>query len=305
VIELHEVSKSFDGTPAVDQVSLDFAPGKVTGFLGPNGAGKTTTIRMIMNIIIPDSGQITAGGSPLGDSFRNLFGYLPEERGMYKKMKVIEHLIFFGTLKGMSRRVARERSMVWLTRLELGDRAGSKVEDLSKGMQQKIQFIGSLLHEPELVLLDEPFSGLDPINTEVLRDIMLDLKEQGKTVIFSTHMMEQAEQLCDDIILMDQGRVVLSGGLTGVRSSFGKGHLRVRYSGDGAVIKNDPCVSRFVEGEPGRAELSLHDEKDVPRAIREWSSRLEITHFEVITPSLHNIFIQTVKKQKAQQGGNA
>ncbi|MCP4548317.1 MAG: ATP-binding cassette domain-containing protein [bacterium] len=304
MIELNRICKAFDGTLAVDDVSYKFKPGGITGFLGPNGAGKSTTIRMIMNILIPDSGTIQVDGQPLSESFRNNLGYLPEERGLYKKMKVIDHLIFFGSLKGMSRSDARRKGMRWLERLDLGKRATSKVEDLSKGMQQKIQFLGTLMHDPELILLDEPFSGLDPINTEVLQKIMLDLKGSRRTVIFSTHMMDQAEQLCDNIILIDKGRIVLNGELATVRSSFGRKQLRVKFTGDTAVVKNDRRVAHFEKKAEGEVELQLHDEKDVPEVARDWSERLALHHFEVITPSLHNIFIKTVGGQ-GPEGGTA
>jgi len=294
LIELQGVTKRYESTVAVNGIDYSFQPGKVTGFLGPNGAGKSTTIRMIMNIIAPDTGSITAGGRPLDEAFRNRLGYLPEERGLYKKMKVIDHLAFFGTLKGLSRAESRKRGMRWLQTLGLDDRAQGKVEDLSKGMQQKIQFAGTLMHEPELVLLDEPFSGLDPINTEALREIMLSLKEEGRTVIFSTHMMDQAEQLCDEIALINDGDLVLQGQLGEVRRSFGRGHLRMRYSGDDSVLSGDSRVDRFKAVDDGMVELKMNDESAVPGALRDWSAKLDITHFEVIVPSLHNIFVQTV-----------
>lgn len=294
MIELQGVTKRYEGAVAVDGIDYSFKPGKVTGFLGPNGAGKSTTIRMIMNIIAPDEGRISVGGESLSEAFRNRLGYLPEERGLYKKMKVIDHLVFFGNLKGLSRSEGRRRGMAWLERLDLAGRAQGKVEDLSKGMQQKLQFVGTLLHEPQLVLLDEPFSGLDPINTEALKDIMLELRAEGRTVIFSTHMMDQAEKLCDDIALIDEGRLVLQGELESIRASFGHGQLRLRFSGDGDLIRNDPRVSRFVAGEDGMVELRIDDEAAVPAALRAWSAALDISHFEVIVPSLHNIFIQTV-----------
>jgi len=295
VIELHGVSKRFDGKTAVDAIDYRFATGRVTGFLGPNGAGKSTTIRMIMNIIAPDAGRITAGGEPLSEAFRNRLGYLPEERGLYKKMRVLDHMVFFGSLKGLSRGEARRRSLAWLERLDLADRAHGEVDELSKGMQQKVQFASTLLHEPELVLLDEPFSGLDPINTEILKDIMMELRAAGRTIIFSTHMMEHAERLCDEIALIDEGRLVLSGELDAVRRSFGRRHLRVHFQGDEAVLVDDPRVARCEFPAPGRAEIDLRDEGDVPDAAREWSARLAVSHFEVIVPSLHNIFIETVR----------
>ncbi len=308
MIELKGISKRYEDTVAVDGIDYRFQPGKVTGFLGPNGAGKSTTIRMVMNIIAPDEGRITVDGKPLSEGFRNRLGYLPEERGLYKKMKVIDHLVFFGTLKGLSRGEARRRGERWLDRIGLTDRAQSKVEDLSKGMQQKIQFVGTLLHDPELVLLDEPFSGLDPINSEALKEIMMELRAEGKTVIFSTHVMDQAEQLCDDIVLIDEGRIVLHGDLAEIRSSFGRGHLRLRYSGDGDILHRDLRVTSSQDLGEGLIELRLADENTAPAALRDWSSQLDISHFEVIVPSLHNIFLQTVRAaggRSTQTGGSA
>jgi len=305
MIQLDRISKKFGGKPAVDAVSYTFQPGRLTGFLGPNGAGKSTTIRMIMSILVPDSGSILVGGKALDEAFRNRVGYLAEERGLYGDMKVIDHLVFFGTLKDLSRSEARRRGMDWLARLGLEDRAQGKVKELSKGMQQKIQFAGTLLHDPDLVLMDEPFSGLDPVNTESLKEVMLELREQGKTVIFSTHMMDHAERLCDEIALIDDGRLVLSGSLAEIRDSFGRGHLRISYLGDATMISKDPRVLRFQETSPGRAELQLEDEKSAPQALREWSAALEISRFEPITPSLHNIFMLTVKHETPAGRGGA
>ncbi len=297
MIQLEAVSKRFGDKPAVDDVSYIFEPGKLTGFLGPNGAGKSTTIRMVMNILAPDEGQILSNGKPLDNAFRNRVGYLAEERGLYGDMKVIDHLVFFGSLKDMSRSTARKEGMAWLERLGLADRAQGKVKELSKGMQQKIQFAGTLLHDPDIVLMDEPFSGLDPVNTEALQDIILELREQGKTVIFSTHLMDQAERLCDEIALIDRGKLVLSGPLGEVRESFGRGHLRVRFTGDGSIIRQDPRVARFQERSEGEVELQLNDETDSSAVVRDWSAKLDLKHFEPVKPSLHNIFIMTVGRE--------
>lgn len=304
MIQLDRVSKSFGGKAAVDEVSYAFQPGKLTGFLGPNGAGKSTTIRMVMNILVPDEGRILAGGRPLDNAFRNKVGYLAEERGLYGDMKVIDHLVFFGSLKDLSRSEARKRGMEWLERLGLGERAQGKVKELSKGMQQKIQFAGTMLHDPDLILMDEPFSGLDPVNTESLKDILVEMRDRGKTVIFSTHMMDHAERLCDEIALIDGGRLVLSGSLGDIRESYGRGHYKLRFQGDSAVIEQDPRIVRFQKSNSGEAELQLKDEKEAPFALRDWSSKLEISRFEPVTPSLHNIFIMTVKHDvTAETGG--
>lgn len=307
MIELQGVTKRYEKTVAVAGIDYRFQPGKLTGFLGPNGAGKSTTIRMIMNIIAPDSGRITAGGEPLSEAFRNRLGYLPEERGLYKKMKVLDHLVFSGSLKGLARGEARRRGIAWLERLGLADRAQSKVEDLSKGMQQKIQFAGTLLHEPELVLLDEPFSGLDPLNVDAFKAILLELRTKGVTLIFSTHMMEQAEQLCDEIALIDRGRLVLDGTLAELRAGYGRSNLRVRFAGESGVLRSDPRVAAYSEPTPGLAELRLRDADQASAVLRDWSARLAIDHFEVMVPSLHNIFIHTVTAGAGahQEGGPA
>jgi len=305
MIRLEGISKSFGGKLAVDDVSYEFKPGKLTGFLGPNGAGKSTTIRMVMNILVPDEGRILSGGKALDGDFHDRVGYLPEERGLYGDMKVIDHLVFFGSLKNLSRSSARKRGLEWLDRLALGDRAQAKVKELSKGMQQKIQFAGTLIHEPELVLLDEPFSGLDPVNTESLKDIMLQMRKAGKTVIFSTHMMDHAERLCDEIALINDGRLVLSGPLADIRESYGSGYLRVRFRGDSEIIRGDSRLLQCWESSEGDMEVQLRDESDVPQLVRDWSARLELIHFEPVAPSLNNIFIRTVNQDAdARKGGS-
>ncbi len=305
MIQLEEVSKSFGENRAVDGVSYVFKPGKLTGFLGPNGAGKSTTIRMVMNILVPDEGRILSEGLPLDNSFRNRVGYLPEDRGLYGDMKVIDHLVFFGSLKDMSRFAARKQGLDWLDRLGLSDRSQAKVKELSKGMQQKIQFAGTLLHDPDVILMDEPFSGLDPVNTESLKDIMMEMRGRGKTVIFSTHMMDHAERLCDEIVLIDDGRLVLSGSLGDVRRSFGRGHLHIRFRGDGALVRRDRRVAECRDLNEGDMELRLHDEADIPQVARDWSAKLDMIHFEPVTPSLHNIFIRTVKRESPLKTGGA
>ena len=305
MLDLQGITKTYGDFTALEDVSLTVPAGKVFGLLGPNGAGKTSLIRIITRITGPDAGQVLFEGRPMRQEDVLQLGYLPEERGLYKRMKVLDHLVFFGSLKGLSRGEARRRGQAWLDRLGLADRAQGKVEDLSKGMQQKIQFAGTLLHEPELILLDEPFSGLDPINAEALKDIMLELKRAGRTVIFSTHMMDQAEKLCDEIALINKGQLVLSGALSALRASFGRSNLRVRFVGDAGVLRGDARVVSFQETEPGLAELRLADGHAPGEVLREWSARLDIDHFEVIVPSLHNIFIQTVTAPAAAAEGGA
>ena len=212
-IELSNVRKSYDQFVAVNNLSFSIPQGGVFGLLGPNGAGKTSTIRMMIGITAPDSGQINLFGKPFERKSLNKVGYLPEERGLYKKMKIIEQLIFLGELHGMTAGDARQKSIQWSKRLEIDAWLQKKVEELSKGMQQKIQFIAALLHDPDFIIMDEPFFGLDPVNATLLKDVMLDLKKQGKTILFSTHRMDQVEKLCDSICLINQGNAVLQGDL--------------------------------------------------------------------------------------------
>ncbi|MDP6419123.1 MAG: ATP-binding cassette domain-containing protein [Candidatus Krumholzibacteria bacterium] len=305
MIQIESISKHFGSNIAVDSLSYEFSPGKLTGFLGPNGAGKTTTIRMIMNILVPDSGRVLLEGRVMNEAARNRTAYLPEERGLYRDMKVMEHLQFFASLKGVPRRESAARAEHWLERLGLSDRSGSRIKELSKGMQQKIQFAGTLLHEPELILLDEPFSGLDPVNTESLREIILELKDEGRTVIFSTHMMEQAEQLCDEIVLIDEGKIVLSGNLSSIRESFGSVRLRIRYQGSSDVLMNDARVQSCEKTGEGSVEILLNSEAEIPAALRDWSQKLDLLSVEPVQPSLHNIFLQSVGRGVSETAGGA
>jgi ABC-2 type transport system ATP-binding protein len=222
VVDVCEVVKRYGDFTAVDRVSFSVPRGGIFGLLGPNGAGKTTAIRMIMKILLPDEGEIGVLGESLESLDTDRIGYLPEERGLYKKMKILDLLTFFGQIKSVPRAVARTRGGEWLERLGLSDYADKTAEDLSKGMQQKIQFIATVIHEPELIILDEPFSGLDPVNTNVLKDIMLDYHKRGHTLIFSTHMMEQVEKLCDTICLINRGRLVMEGALAEVKRRYGR-----------------------------------------------------------------------------------
>ncbi|MEP6472469.1 MAG: ATP-binding cassette domain-containing protein, partial [Gemmatimonadota bacterium] len=222
-VRLEHVTKRFAGHTAVNDLNLEVYPGGIFGLLGPNGAGKSTSIRMMMNILTPDEGTITLFGVPgTGRELAHRVGYLPEERGLYKKMKVLDHLIFFGEIRNLSRADARKRATAWLERLGLNDWTMRKVEDLSKGMQQKVQFIGALIHEPELVILDEPFSGLDPVNAQVMKDVVVEIARSGRTVLFSTHQMEQAEKMCDRVAIIARGEKVLDGLLSEIKASSGK-----------------------------------------------------------------------------------
>ncbi len=241
-IQVESVTKRFGDFTAVDSVSFTVPRGEIFGLLGPNGAGKTTTIRMIMNITIPDSGRVLILGRPSTDGASRKVGYLPEERGLYRKMKVLEHLVFLGEIRGIEQKEAKRRAAEWLERVKLEKWADKKVEELSKGMQQKIQFIGCAIHDPDVLILDEPFSGLDPVNALALKDLFLEFRERGKTIVFCTHVMEQAEKLCDEIVLINRAKVVLEGRL---------GEIKRRYSGNRLILRGEGSAAA-LRGAPGR-----------------------------------------------------
>ncbi len=288
------VTKRFDTLTAVDNLSLRIREGAVFGLLGPNGAGKTTSLRMIMQVLIPDEGSIQVLGEPVSERSQDRIGYLPEERGLYTKMKVGEHLRFLGALKGLSEGEAMKRARSWLQRLELSEWADKKVQDLSKGMQQKVQFIATVIHKPALLILDEPFAGLDPVNATVIKDIMLELREQGSTIILSTHRMEQVEMMCDAICLVNKGRNVLSGELRAIKQSYGKNTLRIEYSGDGEFLEASGLldhVNHFGAVVEARLKPGA-DPQEILKAAVERAVR--ISRFELVEPPLNDIFIEKV-----------
>ncbi len=289
---LDRVTKRFGAKVAVNAVSMRIPKGSIYGFLGKNGAGKTTTIRMIMSIFYPDEGSITILGQPNAESLKDRLGYLPEEKGLYKKMKLGEILAFFGKLKGMDGAIAEERGKELLKRYGLGDNINTRCEALSKGMGQKVQILGTIIHDPELVILDEPFSGLDPVNVELMREIILDMKRSGKTVIFSTHIMAQAEQLCDYVIIIDKGVKIVDGALSQVRSAHGLS-VHLDYDGDGAILKSLPGVARINDAGK-QAELFLTDHADAQEILARLVGKLVIRRFDIREPSLHEIFVRAV-----------
>jgi ABC-2 type transport system ATP-binding protein len=277
---------------AVDDLSLEIPPGCIYGFLGPNGAGKTTTIRMVMSILLPDEGEIEILGQRDPAAVKDRLGYLPEEKGLYKKMRVAELVTYFGRLKGLQAAEARKRARNLLDRYGLGDWKERRAETLSKGMAQKIQLLATLIHDPELVILDEPFSGLDPVNAELLRDLILQIKREGRTVIFSTHVMEQAEQICDFIFLINKGRKVIDGPLADVKST-GEQAIRLDYDGDGSILRGLAGVIRLNDSGKS-AELYLaagHNPQEILKAL---VGRLVIRRFDLREPSLNEIFIRAV-----------
>ena len=294
-VEIREVVKRYGDFIAVDHVSLTVPRGAVYGLLGPNGAGKSSTIRMLLRIMLPDEGTIRVLGDDVSALNVDRIGYLPEERGLYKKMKVGDLLIFFAEIKGVARVEARRRAAEWLERMGLLDRATRPVEELSKGMQQKVQFIATVIHEPELLVLDEPFSGLDPVNAGVLKDIILDFRRRGHTIVFSTHQMDLVEKLCEHICLINRGRVVLSGPLAAIKKQYGHNGVSVRFSGDGSFLKSLPDVASFQDN-GNELFLRLRDGADAARVLDAARGRIEILRFEVAEPSVHDIFIEQVSE---------
>jgi ABC-2 type transport system ATP-binding protein len=293
VVVLDEVSKSFGPVRAVERLTLAIRPGRITGLLGRNGAGKTTTLRMINAIFLPDAGTVKVFGARAAAAVRDRVGYLPEERGLYRKMKVLEQLLFLAEIKGRRPAAVRPRARAWLERFELWDKRDARLETLSKGNQQKVQLIGALLHEPELVILDEPTVGLDPVNVVLVRNVLRELRDQGRTVLLSTHMMAEAERLVDDIVLIDRGRAVLQGALEEVRASFGVDTVQLSFSGDGSFLAGLPGVAR-ARLDAGVAELRLLPGTDPQGVLTAALARLAVTRFEVAAPSLEEIFIDQV-----------
>ena len=291
LLEVNEICKSFNDFKAVDNVSFQVEPGKIYGLLGPNGAGKTTTIRMIMNIIVPDSGKISLFDQIINNETKSKIGYLPEERGIFQKMKVNELLVFFGELHGLSVSRGKTLAAEWLDKMDLNEWANHKVEELSKGMQQKIQFSATLIHEPELIILDEPFSGLDPVNVNLIKDIMLDIKKTGKTIIFSTHMMDAAEKLCDDIIMINKGQKVLDGPIESIKQEYGTNSMRLDYTGDTQFLQNSKSIKNLQEYS-NYAEVELQDGLTANDLLKEILPHIKINGFTTRQSSLNEIFLQ-------------
>ncbi len=292
-IQLSGVGKAYAGHVAVQDLSLGVARGSTFGLLGPNGAGKTTTLRMIMNVIAPDTGTIDILGQPATQRARDRVGYMPEERGLYPRMVVEEQLLFFAELKGVPRREAARRLEPWLDRLGLAQWRQRRLNELSKGMQQKAQFIATVLHDPEILILDEPLSGLDPVAVNAMRDVFVELRRRGKTVVLSSHQMETVERLCDAIALIHRGRKVLEGPVNEVKSRHGKNTVVLSYDGDGAFLAGLPGVLRVSDF--GRyVEIRMAEGADPQSILREAAARIRVSRFEVVEPSLHDIFVERV-----------
>jgi ABC-2 type transport system ATP-binding protein len=293
MLTVSSLRKDFSTIRAVDGVSFTVGRGQIFGLLGRNGAGKTTTIRCILNIFQPDGGTVAYDGKRFSEEVRNIVGYLPEERGLYKKSKVVDTILYFAGLRGMRPAVAKSESYKWLKRFDLLEHRDRKVEELSKGNQQKVQFITSIIHDPELVILDEPFSGLDPVNQIVFKDIFLELKQRNRAIIFSTHQMDQAEKLSDDICLIDHGRVVLNGSVRDVKKQYGSNSVHLEYEGDGGFLRSLDGVKSVLLYE-NSAELQCAEGFSAQQLLPEIIGKLELRKFEVREPSLQSIFMQTV-----------
>jgi ABC-2 type transport system ATP-binding protein len=297
-ISLRGVTKAFGDFRAVNEIDLEVPAGDVFGLLGPNGAGKTTSIRMIMDIIRPDTGEVHVFGEKLADGTKDRIGYLPEERGLYRKMKLLDMLEFQGAIKGMTPSAARASAGKWLDRLELGAWKDKKVEELSKGMQQKAQFVAAVLAKPDLLILDEPFSGMDPVNQDLFKDVIVELNRAGTSILFSTHQMDTAERLCKRIALINHGKVAVSGVLSEVKAGFGKNSVLMDFDGDGSFLGSLPGVAR-VDDYGQYQEIRLAPGADPQELLRASVGRLKIRRFEIVSPTLHNIFIELVGGEQA------
>ncbi|WP_165020247.1 ABC transporter ATP-binding protein [Dysgonomonas sp. ZJ279] len=297
-LEAHDIVKQYGDYTALNGVTLEVPRGCVYGLLGPNGAGKSSLIRIINRITAPDNGHVLINGKPsTGEDIFNI-GYLPEERGLYKKMKVGEHIIFLARLKGLSKDDAKERMLYWLQKFDIASWENKKVEELSKGMQQKIQFIATVIHEPDLFILDEPFSGFDPVNAELLKNEILELKAKGKTIILSTHNMESVEELCDEITLINKSKVVLQGNVKDIRARYRKHIFKLQVVGDNFNVESSHFAVLSQTTEKGIVEVRIqrNDEASNSDLIQEVASKYEILSFEEELPTMNDIFIQIVSK---------
>ena len=301
-LEVKNLSKAFAAVKAVDDVSFSVPEGSVFGLIGRNGAGKTTTIRMMMNIYMPDSGEVMLRGSKVGQDFKNRVGYLPEERGLYKKMKVMETLLYFAEVKGKRGKDVQKKANEYLKRFELYDRRLSKIEDLSKGNQQKVQFITTILHDPDFVILDEPFSGLDPINTDLLRRIILEKKEEGKVIIFSTHLMDFAEKMCDHIAMIDHGKIILDGSLADIKEKFAQKNVSLTHEGDISFLEGNPIVNSINDfgNSTGIRVNKPEQTQELLKLLIE--NNIIVKKFDANDISLHEIFVELAGASDKENG---
>jgi ABC-2 type transport system ATP-binding protein len=292
---VNNLVKRFNSTLAVDNISFTVKPGKIFGLLGPNGAGKTTTIRTILNIIKPTSGEIIFNGNPITYEYYNIIGYLPEERGLYKRSNVIDVLAYFAALKNLSRRNAINSAESWLKKLHILEYRDRKIEQLSKGNQQKVQLIAAIIHNPSLLILDEPFTGFDPINQQEVKDLILSFVSEGKTLILSTHQMELAEKLSEDILLINNGKSVSSGKLSDIKKNFGGNNIRLGFSGSNTFLSQFPEIIRY-DNYNNYSEIQLRDEIIPSEFLKKMIEKIEVNHFSIVEPSLNKIFIDLIKR---------
>jgi len=295
-LEVKNLSKNFNGIKAVDDASFIVPEGSVFGLIGRNGAGKTTTIRMMMNIYVPDSGEVILRGTKIGQEFKDKVGYLPEERGLYKKMKVMDTLLFLAELKGKTGKAVERKALNYLKRFDLAERKNSKIEDLSKGNQQKIQFIAAILHDPEFLIFDEPFAGLDPINTDLLKDIILEKKEEGKVIIFSTHLMDFAEKLSDHIAMIDHGKIILQGSLSEIKSEFAQRNVTLEAVGDLSFLDSEAFVEK-VENFGNTVAIKVKEASQTQDLLKLLiQNDVKVNKFAANEISLHEIFVTLAGK---------
>ena len=306
IVQLRNIRKVYDTKVAVDDLSFTIEPGTMFGLLGPNGSGKTSSIRMMIGITVPDSGSVSLFDRPFTRSALSRVGYLPEERGLYKKMNVLDQLIFLGQLHGLSAQVASRRASLWCERLDIVEAIPKKTEDLSKGMQQKIQFIAALLHDPDLILMDEPFSGLDPVNSFLLMSTLVDLCSIGKAVLFSTHRMDQVEKFCNNIALIHRGRLVLSGSMREIKSIYPRNRVLIRYEGSDSFL-NHPSIEH-VKRYNGNVEIKLRPsatlDEDAQSLLAQAIAQARVSRFEVMEPTLEEIFIEKVQETSPVKNGH-
>ncbi len=295
MLVVRNLTKKYNDVIAVKDLSFTVSEGKIFGLLGPNGAGKTTTIRTVLNIIKPTSGEIRFYDKKISNNFFNVIGYLPEDRGLYKKSRVDEVILYFAALKNMNRSEAQKKLDFWLNKLEIPNYKTKKVEELSRGNQQKVQFITSVIHNPRLLILDEPFSGFDPINQQVIRETILSFVSEGKLIILSTHQMELAEKMCSDILLMNKGQEVCSGSLSQLKKNFGGNMVEIGFEGNSGIIK-DLSYVRGIDDYNNFAEVQLNDSVEPYVFLRDISNKIKVNHFRVVEPTLNKIFIDMIRQ---------
>ena len=297
-LEVKNLSKTFGSLKAVNNASFEVPEGSIFGLIGRNGAGKTTTIRMMMNIYMPDSGEVMLRGTKVGQEFKNKVGYLPEERGLYKKMRVLETLQYFAELKGATGRKVTKKAKEYLERFDLADRTLSKVEELSKGNQQKIQFISTILHDPEFIILDEPFSGLDPINTNLLKEIILEKKKEGKVIIFSTHLMDFAEKMCDHVAMINKGDIILNGSLSDIKGKYSQRNVSLNYEGDISFLNNHPIIEKISDF-GNTTGIKVKETSQIQELLKLLvENNVTVKKFDANDITLHEIFVDLAGKEE-------